>query len=258
MTVWYVIAIGAAGLAAGLLVGGPGRVRRRVAAPGRGGGVGLPTWLAPVPGAPTLRRRVLLAVPAAAAAALAIGSFGRAGASVIVVVGLVLAAAGTVALGRLESSESRRVTAVMIADLPQVWDLLAACLAAGLPLRLGLSEVVAVQDGPLADQLGDVLTRIGLGEPEAAAWRSLAEHPLLGQASRDLARSIASGTSVVELLNEYATQAREDQHAAAEAAAKAIGVRAVLPLMICFLPAFFLIGIVPIIAGALLPLISGW
>jgi len=258
VTGWHVVAIGVGGLAAGLLVGGPRRVRHRIASPGSSGRARWPEWLAPVPGAPPLRRRTLLSAPAAAAAALAIGSFSRADAAVVVLIGVVLAGTATVGLGKLESAESRRSTAVMMADLPQVWDLLAACLDAGLPLRAALSEVVAVLDGPLADCLGDVLTRIQLGEPETAAWRSIAEHPLLGQASRDLARSVASGTSVVELLHEYAAQAREDQHAAAEAAAKAIGVRAVLPLMICFLPAFFLIGIVPIIAGALLPLISGW
>lgn len=260
---WLVVAVGAAALAAGLLVGGPAHRRRRIGASAGVAGLGLfpawlQVWLTPVAGAPPLRRRALLSAPAAAAACLALGSLTHADAVIMVPVAVVLTALGSVTLGRLESTESRRTTARMVADLPQVWDLLAACLAAGLPLRVALSEVVAVQDGTLAELLGEVLTRIRLGEPEAAAWRSAADHPLLGQACRDLARSVASGTSVVELLNEYANQAREDQHAAAEAAAKAIGVRAVLPLMVCFLPAFFLIGIVPIIAGALLPLISGW
>ena len=218
----------------------------------------LPSWLAPVAGAPPLRRRMIMAVVTAGAIAIALGSLGQMSVIVSVVVAVGLAGLGAVALGRLESGASRQAVAGLQADLPQAWELLAAGLAAGLPLRSALAEVVEVVDGQLAELLGEVLTRTRLGEPDEVAWRTLADHPLLGQTCRDLARSVASGTSVAELLNEYAVQAREDRTAAAESRAKATGVRAVLPLMICFLPAFFLIGIVPIVAGALLPLITRW
>ena len=43
------------------------------------------------------------------------------------------------------------------ADTPQALDLLASCLAAGLPVRSALRAVVEVIDGPLADDLGQVL-----------------------------------------------------------------------------------------------------
>ena len=45
-----------------------------------------------------------------------------------------------------------------IADTPQALDLLASCLAAGLPVRSALRAVVEVIDGPLAD---DLLPSIG-------------------------------------------------------------------------------------------------
>lgn len=254
---WLALAVVAAALSAGLLVGGParpiGRLRvRERALPA------LPSWLEAVPGAPSLRRRTIMAALAAGAIAVALGSLGQVSTITAVAVAVGLTGLGTVALGRLESEASRQATAVLQADLPQAWELLAAGLVAGLPLRSALAEVVEVVDGQLAVLLGEVLTRMRLGEPDDVAWRTLADHRLMGQASRDLARSVASGTSVAELLDEYAVQAREDRQAAAEAKAKAIGVRAVLPLMLCFLPAFFLIGIVPIVAGALLPLISRW
>jgi len=258
MTWWLGLAAAAAAAAALLITSAPASAVARMRAPTVRRPGRLPRWLAPVPGAPPLRRRVLLAAPAAAAITLAVGSFSSTDPRLLLGVMVVLTAMGAVALGRLESAQSRRVTAALMADLPQTWDLIAACLAAGLPLRSALAEVVAVVDGPLGELLGQVLTRVRLGEPEDQAWRSLGDHPLLGQPCRDLARSVSSGTGVAELLNEYAAQARDDQRAAAEAEAKAIGVRAVLPLMMCFLPAFFLIGIVPIIAGALLPLLSGW
>lgn len=255
---WLVLAVAATALAAHLLVGGPARPVGRLGGAQPRALPRWPAWLRPVPGAPPLRRRLIMAALAGGAIAVALGALGQVDPVAAALTATALAGVGTVGLGRLESAASREAAAALQAELPQAWELLSAGLAAGLPLRSALTEVVEVVDGRLAELLGEVLTRMRLGDPDDAAWRTLADHPLMGQACRDLARSVASGTSVSDLLNEYAVQAREDRHATAEAAAKAIGVRAVLPLMVCFLPAFFLIGIVPIVAGALLPLISRW
>ena len=45
---------------------------------------------------------------------------------------------------------------------------------------------------------------------------------------------------------------REERHGQVEEAARRVGVRSVLPLMVCFIPAFLLLGIVPTVASAVL------
>lgn len=253
---WQIVCLTAAAAAVGLLIPGPAAARRRLSV-----ARSLPPWgavLAARPDAWPLSRRLILALPAAAGLTLAVGSLVHRSGWWQAPVMALLTGVAVVALGRVESGQSRRERDRLIQDLPQCWELLSACLGAGLPLRAALAEVVAVVDGPVHAVLGEVLGRLQLGEDDAAAWRSIVDHPQLGPAATDLARSMESGIVVAGLLDEYAQQARDSRHARAQERAKAIGVAAVLPLMICFLPAFFLIGIVPIVAGALLPLLSGW
>jgi pilus assembly protein TadC len=89
-----------------------------------------------------------------------------------------------------------------------------------------------------------------LGVGEVSAWRALQDHPQLGLAAQDLARSVESGTSMVEDLRHHAAAAREARRGALQARARAVGVRSVLPMMICFIPSFMLLGIVPAVVSA--------
>jgi pilus assembly protein TadC len=52
-------------------------------------------------------------------------------------------------------------------------------------------------------------------------------------------------------LRAHADDARTEARDAAVKAARTVGVRSVVPLMTCFLPAFVLVGVVPIIASLL-------
>jgi pilus assembly protein TadC len=162
-----------------------------------------------------------------------------------------LLAAGVVALGHLEPAAARRRRLRLVLDLPQALDLLAAGLAAGRPLRSATEAVADVMDGPLAADLAALVAAVRLGRPEDDAWRDLRGHPVLGPVAIDLARSAASGTRLVEVLGVHARVARRLRQAELEAMAKAVGVRCLVPLMVCFLPAFLLVGVVPIIGSVL-------
>ena len=52
-------------------------------------------------------------------------------------------------------------------------------------------------------------------------------------------------------LRHHAVQARERRQAALQVVARSVGVRSVLPLMTCFIPAFLLLAAVPTVASAL-------
>ena len=60
--------------------------------------------------------------------------------------GAVVTVAGAVVLGWLEPGATRAARRRRIADTPQALDLLASCLAAGLPVRSTLRAVVEVTD----------------------------------------------------------------------------------------------------------------
>ncbi|HEY5981036.1 MAG TPA: type II secretion system F family protein [Microlunatus sp.] len=176
----------------------------------------------------------------------------RAGPLPALAAGVAVSLAGATVLGWLEPTATRVARRRRIADTPQALDLLASCLAAGLPVRSALRAVVEVIDGPLADDLTQVLRLTELGHDDVSAWRTLARHEQLGSAALDLARSVETGSLLVESLLVHAELAREERHGQVEEAARRVGVRSVLPLMVCFIPAFLLLGIVPTVASAVL------
>ena len=163
---------------------------------------------------------------------------------------VVVAPSGVLALGWVEPQSARRRRDQLIMEVPQALELMAACLGAGLPARTACAAVVRTFDGPVGDDLGQVLALLELGVGDVAAWRTLHDHPQLGLAAADLARSVESGTSMVQGLRHHAAAAREVRRSERQVLARAVGVRSVLPLMMCFIPSFLLLGIVPAVVSA--------
>ena len=112
-------------------------------------------------------------------------------------------------------------------EVPQALELMAACLGAGVPARTACAAVVRTFDAPVADDLGQVMALLQLGVPDVTAWRTLHDHPQLGLAAADLARSMESGTSVVEGLRHHAAAARETRRSELQVRAGAVGVRTI-------------------------------
>ncbi len=133
--------------------------------------------------------------------------------------------------------------------LPLVLDMLAACLAVGSPLLRAQREVGSLEPGPCGDALRRVSDEATLGIPLHEAWSGVDDPPWAGVA-RDVARSAHSGDAVSATLRLHARAVRADTRSARLTAARRVGVRAVIPLVACHLPAFVLVGVVPIIAGA--------
>ncbi|MDX6198892.1 MAG: hypothetical protein QOJ79_2043 [Actinomycetota bacterium] len=189
-----------------------------------------------------------------------------AGAALAVVVGLptglvpgvVVAAVGPVLLSRLEPGSVRREREQLVRELPLLLDLLAACLAGGASLAAAAAAVAAALPGPCATRLRSVADALRVGSPPGDAWLALAgtssDDPL-ASAARLLARAAEGGTPVSAAVRRLAGDARSASAAAGSQAARRVGVLAVAPLGLCFLPSFVLIGIVPIVAGLAAPLL---
>ena len=242
-----------AGIAASLWVSSPAAQLSR--AGGSGDVVGAPDrryrrFLEPRPDAVGLPTRLVVAGVAAVGVGLLVrqlgGPFDVLGWAIMPV----LAVVGVVLLGRMEPAGARGRQERLVLDLPQALELLSACLAAGMPLRSATRAVQSAFTGPVAEDLSQVLRMVDLGISDAEAWGSMRQHPQWSSAAIDLARSVESGTMMVEILVHHARGARQLRRAALEVRAKAVGVRSVLPLMTCFLPAFMLIGVIPTVASA--------
>lgn len=144
------------------------------------------------------------------------------------------------------------------AAMSGVCDLLAVSIEAGRPPRAALRVVADVVVEPTKSVLNGVLRRIELGVDEAEAWRSLAESEPYRDVARDLARSVHSGVAVVNVLRHHAATGRSNALMTARERARTVSVKATLPLMLCFLPAFLLVGVVPVFGGLAEHFMRGW
>ncbi|MFG1947556.1 type II secretion system F family protein [Nonomuraea sp. NPDC048826] len=152
-------------------------------------------------------------------------------------------------LHRRDPPELERDRARIVADLPFAADLMSACLLAGRPTSAAAHIAATAISGPLGLRLTWVSTQLKLGADPEPTWSHLARDPATAQLARAMIRAAQSGAPVADVLTRLADDAREASRAESVAAARSVGVKAVAPLGLCFLPAFVLLGIIPVIAG---------
>ncbi|MEH0937901.1 type II secretion system F family protein [Micromonospora psammae] len=154
-------------------------------------------------------------------------------------------------LRRIEPRAARDRRLREAADLPLAADLLAAALRAGAPVDRAVLAVTDALDGPLAERLGRIGRTLLLGGGPEEAWAHLGSVPGADRMITAAVRSANSGAALAGALTRVADDLRADRSTAAEAAARRAGVLIVLPLGLCFLPAFILAGLVPVIVAVL-------
>lgn len=152
-------------------------------------------------------------------------------------------------LGRVESPGTVRRRARLESDLPVAVDLLVAAFAAGAAPGPALGLVADALAGPVGEELAALRHRLELGAEPGLVWRDLARHPQLGPLGRALGRAQQSGSSVTSAGERLAAELRDRSRAEVESRARSVSTKAAAPLGACFLPAFVLLGIVPLIAG---------
>jgi len=153
-------------------------------------------------------------------------------------------------IGRLEPAARARETDRMEGHLPLVADLLSAAIAVGAPPDRAAHLVGAAVGGPLGVLLVAGADRAALGGDPTTAWRELARRPVTARLARTLVTAGERGAAPAATLGRVAADARDSTRWSAEARARALGARAAAPLGLCFLPAFLLVGVVPVVAAA--------
>ncbi len=143
--------------------------------------------------------------------------------------------------------------AAVAKELPEVIDLIRLSLASGGAILLALRGVAARPIGPISAALGDVCLRIERGHRTADSLDQL-----VGATTaevRSLVRALVGaehyGTELMPTLERLAGEARDARRRRAQIAARRVPIRLLLPLVLCILPAFVLLTLVPTLAGTL-------
>ncbi len=169
------------------------------------------------------------------------------------VTGVVLAVACAIAVPRLtrnlESRAARTLREQLERQTPLTADLIAATMASGATMRTALAAVSAAVGEPTVSALRPVLAAMELGADPLSAWQSLPASSPLCPIRDAVVRSAETGAPLTNVLSRIADDMRRERQVHVEVAARAAGVRAVAPLAACFLPAFVLMGVVPVVAS---------
>ncbi len=155
------------------------------------------------------------------------------------------------ALGERRRRKRRR--ALLLRDLPEVADLLVLAVGAGLTVPLAVAAVSRRAPGPLAAELARVMEEVGLGRRLSDA---LADVPSrVGEEVRPLIAALVAsdryGAPLLDGLIRLSGELGADRRRRAEEAARRVPVKLLFPLVFCTLPAFALLTVAPLLAGAL-------
>jgi pilus assembly protein TadC len=175
------------------------------------------------------------------------------------VVGAVAAVGSYRWLAGRPSAEQVALARAVAADLPFAADLLASALRAGAPPDAAAGCAGRALGGPLGARLERVERSLRLGSPADEAWaylldaggRDTAATLAAGRLVQAAVRSQHSGAALAGSLLRVADDLRGDRLIDADADGRRAGVLIVLPLGLCFLPAFVLAGLVPVIVAVL-------
>ncbi|TSI16847.1 type II secretion system F family protein [Brevibacterium aurantiacum] len=141
---------------------------------------------------------------------------------------------------QLDSKDQSRVVDDLLAfDL----DLVAICLTSGLPIPVALALT--------AEATGD---RSGLGRISRSmtiGGQDLSDDDRLTPVLEVFEFSEHTGVGPAPLIESVAKELRDSSRRRRQEAAAALGVRLVVPLGVCILPAFLLLSVVPVVISLL-------
>jgi pilus assembly protein TadC len=133
--------------------------------------------------------------------------------------------------------------------LPLATELMAACLAAGAAPGEAAAAVGTALGGPVGEGLRRAAAELRLGGEPATVWGRFGQVPGASGLAGRLEMAHTSGAPVAGVVAAEAAASRARRLRAAQIRARRAAVHVTGPLGLCFLPAFLLIGVAPVVLG---------
>jgi tight adherence protein C len=146
--------------------------------------------------------------------------------------------------------KKRRQKAI-VRELPNMMDLMTLSVEAGMDFMAAISRVIEFsKPGPLRNEFSIVLKEIQVGTTRADALRNMADRVEISQISSFssiLIQADEMGSSIGPVLRAQSDLLRSDRFQRAEREGAKAAQKILLPLIICILPAVFIVIMGPVI-----------
>lgn len=136
----------------------------------------------------------------------------------------------------------------MTRKLPDALDLLNLCVESGLSFQAAVTQVASNQTGPVAEEFSVALQEMQLGRSRSQALEAMAGRTRQEDVQRfvwAMMQVDKLGVPVAAVLREQAREMRAKRYARAREQAQKVPLKILMPLMLCFLPALFVIILGP-------------
>jgi tight adherence protein C len=147
----------------------------------------------------------------------------------------------------VQSVRDKRQAAMQAAAADTI-DQLTICVEAGLGFDAALARVATTTDGPLTDELRHTISDIHAGVPRAQALRTLSDRAQIveiRQLVTALLQAQKHGVPMAETLRIQSTEMRLKRKQRTEEKAAKLTVKMIFPIVVCYLPVFMIITLVP-------------
>jgi tight adherence protein C len=132
--------------------------------------------------------------------------------------------------------------------LADALDMLTVCVQAGQGFDAAMMQVARNIEGPIAGEFARVLSEVQLGKSRGEAFAAMGDRVTLPEV-RNFCSAIVQadrlGIPIVGVLREQTTSMRLARRQKAEEKAQKVTVKILFPLMVCILPALFIVVIGP-------------
>ncbi len=169
-----------------------------------------------------------------------------------IVLGIVFAGVAGYLPGFLLSKAASRRAATIDAELPHFVDQLAIAIEAGMSFDAAVSYLADASEGPLAEELHQILTGLRIGQSRRAAMRGFAERVGTENAiafANAVNSSDQLGSPLAGILRAQAADFRHRRQMHAEERAQKAPVKMLFPIAIFVLPVMFVVILAPAFLG---------
>jgi tight adherence protein C len=164
--------------------------------------------------------------------------------------GVLFAGIGFFAIDVVMSSKADQRRSEIERAFPNTVDQITICVEAGLGLDAAIAHAARTGGGPLADEFDRVLQDIQTGMTRQAALDAFAERSDVNDVRffvRAVGQANRYGVPIVDALRVQAAEGRDRRKSRAEERAQKTTVKILFPLMLCILPALFVVVLGPAI-----------